>query len=85
MRVANLEGLSGAFSVGGGRCYAAVTCFFKTEDGITDQVVTRIQTCALPIYRFGFFNRPPIKPYSKTSIDVERFSASDGMGDHHGM
>ena len=35
--------------------------------------------------RFGFFNRPPIKPYSKTSIDVERFSASDGMGDHHGI
>src|SRR5687767_15763367 len=27
--------------------------FFQAEDGIRDKLVTGVQTCALPIYRFG--------------------------------
>src|SRR5206468_8322562 len=33
----------------------SVCCFFfQAEDGIRDLIVTGVQTCALPIYRFSF-------------------------------
>src|SRR5258708_27123708 len=32
--------------------------FFQAEDGIRDDLVTGVQTCALPIYRF-----PPDEPH----------------------
>ena len=30
--------------------------FFQAEDGIRDSPVTGVQTCALPIFDWGFFN-----------------------------
>src|SRR5947208_10922743 len=32
--------------------------FFQAEDGIRDDLVTGVQTCALPIYRGGEDHRP---------------------------
>src|SRR5258708_28838522 len=32
--------------------------FFQAEDGIRDDLVTGVQTCALPIYRAAAGNRP---------------------------
>ena len=31
-----------------------VCFFFQAEDGIRDDLVTGVQTCALPIFAFGF-------------------------------
>src|SRR5690625_7632441 len=35
------------------------TFFFQAEDGIRDGHVTGVQTCALPIYGFGFKGHTP--------------------------
>src|SRR2546425_5394670 len=45
--------------------------FFQAEDGIRDKLVTGVQTCALPIYRFG------IKPLYYRHVDGELAFASE--------
>src|SRR2546423_11525066 len=38
------------------RCrYICVFFFFQAEDGIRDKLVTGVQTCALPIWKFEYF------------------------------
>src|SRR5256885_17266248 len=37
--------------------WAGNVFFFQAEDGIRDYKVTGVQTCALPIAKFGFFTR----------------------------
>jgi len=38
-------------------------CFFQAEDGIRDVAMTRVQTCALPIYP-----TPPLFQYPQSQI-----------------
>src|ERR671923_1204844 len=40
-------------SVPGGRTSSCLRFFFQAEDGIRDDLVTGVQTCALPIWRRG--------------------------------
>src|SRR2546429_2702359 len=49
--------------------------FFQAEDGIRDVAVTGVQTCALPISRFGSV-APPI-----TKIEVSADGPGDGIID----
>src|SRR6266481_8373735 len=44
--------------------------FFQAEDGIRDGTVTGVQTCALPISRFG-----NLKPYAGDTADVNEIAA----------
>src|SRR5260221_1163239 len=38
-------------------CFSCVFFFFQAEDGIRDHCVTGVQTCALPICRYGISTR----------------------------
>src|SRR5207244_6836727 len=40
--------------------YFFVLFFFQAEDGIRDDLVTGVQTCALPIFGGGFANGQPV-------------------------
>src|SRR5258708_14803146 len=42
--------VSPSVAVIGERCYSRSLFFFQAEDGIRDDLVTGVQTCALPIY-----------------------------------
>src|SRR5438552_13366644 len=50
--------------------------FFQAEDGIRDDLVTGVQTCALPIYAFGR------RSTRVGSIDVDGHQSSVGIDDH---
>src|SRR5258708_21679975 len=58
--------------------------FFQAEDGIRDDLVTGVQTCALPIYRWFPWqrpsrNRPGWKVFARETIDWN-MSESDKPG-----
>src|SRR5438552_11158534 len=40
-----------------GKCFSSACFFFQAEDGIRDDLVTGVQTCALPIWRCCFPRR----------------------------
>src|SRR5207244_7471572 len=46
--------------------------FFQAEDGIRDDLVTGVQTCALPIFQIDSKNRAPIR------INLNEFSYRKG-------
>src|SRR5256885_8568748 len=50
--------------------------FFQAEDGIRDYKVTGVQTCALPISKFG---APPAEFGDKTSL-VIKVTTRSGLG-----
>src|SRR2546429_3821599 len=47
--------------------------FFQAEDGIRDVAVTGVQTCALPIYVFGPYNRAMLEG------QIERIAQTYGI------
>src|SRR5205823_11809669 len=46
--------------------------FFQAEDGIRDQLVTGVQTCALPIYVFLAVPKPCLAGGSERGMALER-------------
>src|SRR5207244_8402283 len=51
------------------------SCFFQAEDGIRDDLVTGVQTCALPISRFACAPRA-----SARSAQAKRGGADESPG-----
>src|SRR5207244_9137253 len=52
-------GLAGMASWLGCCVLSSFFFFFQAEDGIRDDLVTGVQTCALPIFRFTLLGREP--------------------------
>src|SRR5258708_30980663 len=67
--------------------YLCVLCFFffQAEDGIRDDLVTGVQTCALPIFEGAFYVEDAIKV--KPSLELRfgfRGESTNGWNEAHG-
>src|SRR3989475_120840 len=54
--------------------------FFQAEDGIRDLTVTGVQTCALPIWRYGRPIALPVPPAAVVQFIVDHMGRSGDLG-----
>src|SRR5207244_616069 len=62
------------------RCVCFVYFFFQAEDGIRDDLVTGVQTCALPISFPVTVERGKIKEFARAIGDLNPFYLDDRVG-----
>ena len=56
--------------------------FFQAEDGIRDDLVTGVQTCALPIYSKARFEEAVIKALKKVDEEVDADEVAEAVLDN---